>query len=442
VHPEIHKNLPRQYRLNQDYFHLKPEIGLYFTKLIGGFHLNYFLNKHFACNHQLYNHIYGGNEMSKKSTLGGNYQTYLKTVKPECLEKFMPDNYLLKKKFQCQRFFKYLDTAAYKEEKRVHKYVFFKKRGGGAHMGSGVYLFGDAAEKKLRRQYRNGQLCGKIEADYQMQKYIQDPLLLYKHKFDFRVYMLVVSTNPLIVYYHDGFLKLSLHEYKPNSQNRGAHLANTELAKEIFKKAANGGWNGMDETQLRAFQTWMYQRLQDYLIETKKINDTNWLETSLRPQMKKAMIHAVRMSSHGFVKRSNLYGLFGVDFLLDNNLKLWMIEINSGPALEAPTEERAKLLVSMAKDHFEVMFLHLRSRMKRVIEMINRVGRELPSRFNFKRTVYLPKLRQLKKEFDHINQNKLEPEFAIPPSNGFKLILDENLKGTARFAGLLPEGCI
>lgn len=47
----------------------------------------------------------------------------------------------------------------------------------------------------------------------QAQKYIDKPLLMDGKKFDFRVYMLIASMDPLIVLYHDGFLRRSLAEY-------------------------------------------------------------------------------------------------------------------------------------------------------------------------------------------------------------------------------------
>ena len=51
------------------------------------------------------------------------------------------------------------------------------------------------------------------------QKYVANPLLLDKqNKFDFRIYMLVASVNPLIVYYHDGFLRVSLSKYDKDSK--------------------------------------------------------------------------------------------------------------------------------------------------------------------------------------------------------------------------------
>ena len=50
-----------------------------------------------------------------------------------------------------------------------------------------------------------------------MQRYISKPLLLDGHKFDFRIYMLIASTNPLQLFYHDGFLRVSLLQYDENS---------------------------------------------------------------------------------------------------------------------------------------------------------------------------------------------------------------------------------
>ena len=49
------------------------------------------------------------------------------------------------------------------------------------------------------------------------QKYISNPDLLEGHKYDFRIYMLIASTDPLILYYHDGFLRVSLLKFDRHS---------------------------------------------------------------------------------------------------------------------------------------------------------------------------------------------------------------------------------
>ena len=63
-----------------------------------------------------------------------------------------------------------------------------------------------------------GQHVDKMRDLLLAQTYISNPLLLdLNNKFDFRVYMLIASTNPLIVYYHDGAVKASLSTYDKTS---------------------------------------------------------------------------------------------------------------------------------------------------------------------------------------------------------------------------------
>ncbi len=92
------------------------------------------------------------------------------------------------------------------------------KVGYNAHRASGVFLFDESKEQEIRSKYQNGSLCGNVEDSLLAQKYIGNPLLLDRHnKFDFRMYMLIASVDPLIIYYHDGFLRVSLEAYDPNS---------------------------------------------------------------------------------------------------------------------------------------------------------------------------------------------------------------------------------
>lgn len=116
---------------------------------------------------------------------------------------------------------------------------------------------------------------------------------------------MIVSTDPLIVYYHDGFLRVSLFKYDKENINRKAHLTNTELAKEIFKKVENEGGthDGMNIEQLRAFQMRTLPTFQKYLTENKIVKDKNWVENKLKTDFKKAYIHLVREYSSNLVHR-------------------------------------------------------------------------------------------------------------------------------------------
>jgi len=320
--------------------------------------------------------------------------------------------------------------------------VLFKKVGRGAHRGEGVFLFDKKEFDEFNRDYDYGKKCGIEVRDLQMQYYLPNLLLLDGHKFDFRVYMLVASVGPLIVYYHDGFLKLSVHKFDRKSTDRGVHLANTEMSKEVFEKAKTEGWLGMNEVELRAFQTWTYERLQNYLLDKKLTTDPNWIENSLRQQMKEQMVHIMRMSQHAILRKATSYELFGCDFMLTEDLQLYFIEANTSPMMEATSPDREKILIKLMKDHFEVMFGLLRSRLKRVINYINNLLIELPSENIFYDSVVVDDYAKRKLEFDAVNKNKMEPEYEISPDNGFQKVIDENLFGMERYAGYIPKECL
>ena len=90
----------------------------------------------------------------------------------------------------------------------------------GAHQASGVFLLDQNQTENLNSEFNYGKSCGIKNTSLLAQTYINNPLLLdKKNKFDFRVYMLIASTNPFIVYYHDGFLPLSLDEFDPFSKD-------------------------------------------------------------------------------------------------------------------------------------------------------------------------------------------------------------------------------
>jgi hypothetical protein len=120
-------------------------------------------------------------------------------------------------KEECIEFFRMLNTPEYEAAKKKDTYVFIEKVGYGAHRAKGVFMFNQSREDYARLTYGNGELCGTIPDSTVMQKYLADPLTLEGHKFDFRIYMLIASVNPAIVYYHDGFLRLSLHKYVKES---------------------------------------------------------------------------------------------------------------------------------------------------------------------------------------------------------------------------------
>jgi len=253
--------------------------------------------------------------------------------------------------------------------------------------------------------------------------------------------MLVASTNPLIVYYHDGFLKLSLHFYDSKSQEKGTFISNTDYAKKLFEEAATGKLvNNMTEAELRAYQTWTVQRLHSYLLTVNMTNDTNWLDNYLRPELKKAMIHITRAVSGLWSRRSGYYELMGLDFTLDDQLNLWFIEGNTKPAMIGYTRDRVVILSEMLADMHDIIFGLLRSRVKRIIHFMNEITDQYS---NATEALNITEIAEKNsKKFEKITRNYFEPEFEPESSNTFQLVINENFKGVDKYAGLIAEECL
>ena len=59
-----------------------------------------------------------------------------------------------------------------------------------------------------------------------VQHYIETPLLVEKRKFDIRAYRVIPSTMPFIVFYHKGYVRITIEEYNLDSLDLSTHLTN------------------------------------------------------------------------------------------------------------------------------------------------------------------------------------------------------------------------
>ena len=67
-------------------------------------------------------------------------------------------------------------------------------------------------------------------------RYIDNPLLLYGHKFDLRIYVVVTCYDPLRVYvYREGLVRFATEKYEKGgkqAENVFAHLTNYSINKK------------------------------------------------------------------------------------------------------------------------------------------------------------------------------------------------------------------
>jgi len=294
-----------------------------------------------------------------------------------------------------------------------------------------------AEEDKVRKIYANGTKCGTVKDNNLIQYNVHNPLLFENRKFGFRMFMLLASVNPVIGYYHDGYARLSIDEYNPNSNATRTFVTNIGVnLKEALKDSA---FASMNESEIQEYTYWELDKVGEYLYKEKVVTDPDWVNNYLRPQFKRDMIHLVRMGQSKFHKISSVFELFGLDFVMDADLGLWFIEANAMPLITGFTKGSKVLFRTMLTDTFEIVMGLTRSRMKRVIEYINNLTDEMNNN-----GISLTNLdvNARKAEFQKVIQNRFEPEFAPKSTNTFQQIIDENQFGPKRYFGLLESKCL
>ena len=424
-------------------FDIRADVNSFFC---GALYWSREIGKQFSCLTQESNHIPGHVLLYRKDYAAETLNEYTKSYesRPQCFSsaKFFPKTYVLYKEDQCRDFFTALNSTEYVEEKKDRKVVYIRKIGVGVHASKGVELVNEVEEQKLRKAYENGAKCGVEKKSYIVQKLIHNPLLLEGSKFDFRVFMLVASTNPIMAFYHDGLLWVSIERYNISSDTKAGFVPNVSFNKSNFNQAkTNGTYNGMTYDELNDFSTQLMPELQEYLITKGIVNSTDWLENYLRPELKKAMIHLLRMTYSPFLKHSSVFELYGLDFIVDANLNVWFIEANIFPYLDDASPKDKAFFVKLIKDMFEVTTGLLRSRTKRIINYINYVTKSGKA-IRKANGDFIENLSYEKEEFKEISKNWFEPEFEPSPTNGFKKIADFNQYGVDRYQGLLEEECL
>ena len=424
-------------------FDIRTDVNIFFC---GALYWSREIGKEFSCLTQASNHIPGHVLLYRKDYAAETLNEYTKSYasRSQCFssERFFPKTWVLYKEDECLDFFRTINSTEYAEKKKERKVVYIRKIGVGVHASKGVELVNDAEELALRADYENGAQCGIEKKSYIVQNLVHNPLLLEGSKFDFRVFMLVASTNPLIAYYHDGLLWVSIERYDINGDTKAGFVPNVSFNKSSFETAkTNGTYNGMTYDELNEFSTQLMPELQAYLLKKGIINDTEWLNNYLRPELKKAMIHLLRMTHSPFLKHSSVFELYGLDFVVDANLNVWFIEANIFPYLDDASPKDKSFFLNLSKDIFEVTNGLLRSRTKRIVNYINNLMREGKG-MRSENGTFVEDLAFERKEFKEISKNWYEPEFAPRPENGFRKIVDFNEDGIDRYQGLLDEECL
>ncbi|KAI0229728.1 Tubulin polyglutamylase TTLL5 [Lamellibrachia satsuma] len=187
-------------------------------------------------------------------------------------------------------------------------------------------------------------------------KYINNPLLIDGFKFDLRLYVVVTSYDPLIIYiYEEGLTRFATVKFDKctrSLRNQCMHLTNYSVNKK------NGDYVRNDNPDVEDYgNKWSLSALLRYLRAMGR--DTTTLMMRVEDVIIKTMLSAelsIATACKMFMPhRGNCFELYGFDILVDDNLKPWILEVNLSPSLACDSPLDLKVKANMIADLFSLV---------------------------------------------------------------------------------------
>ncbi|QOR39795.1 amylase [Billgrantia diversa] len=180
-----------------------------------------------------------------------------------------------------------------------------------ASKGKGVRVLQDVGEAPLA-------------ADWLVQEYLDHPHTIRGHKYVLRLYVLIASLAPLRVYlYRQGFAKLASEPWDPDdADNPYSQLTNPDI--NALNTSAEVPVEFIDFDRYRA---WLREQGHDDTALFARIEDLISLTAIAAVDAMRSRTAAVGADPRG------CYELLGLDCLIDDTLKPWILECNLSPSL-------------------------------------------------------------------------------------------------------------
>lgn len=173
-----------------------------------------------------------------------------------------------------------------------------------------------------------------------IQKYMEDPFLYEGYKFDIRVYAMMNQYMELHVF-REAYVRLSSYKYTLDKLNYYIHLTNNAV------QSSCKGYGS-----LLAGNIFGISQLEEYgRREGKKPEQPTYMD-QIRDTIKLAFdsVYDILNPNH----RKHSFELFGFDFMIDKQHKVYMLECNSGPSLSESNPFLSSLLHRMLDDMFQL----------------------------------------------------------------------------------------
>ena len=181
---------------------------------------------------------------------------------------------------------------------------------------------------------------------YVVQKYIERPMLYHGRKFDIRVWAIYTGDDSRVYFYKRGYIRTSSDEFTTKiNDNKAVHLTNNWFQQHLenYGKFEDGN-------------TLSFEKMQEYIDEQFPEYNINFYDHFIK-RMKDIAIDVYLAAKDEFnkSKREHCFELFGFDFMIDEDFRIWLIEWNTNPYFGIPNKFIADLLPRMISEMFEII---------------------------------------------------------------------------------------
>ncbi|XP_060913200.1 protein polyglycylase TTLL10 [Labrus mixtus] len=203
----------------------------------------------------------------------------------------------------------------------------------GMNQGRGIFLMKspeDVSAFRLKLEQAEGRQASRRTQHRQpqariVQHYIQKPLLLKGKKFDVRSFLLIACTAPYMVFFRHGYVRLTCDLYDPSSNNLSTHLTNQYMQKK----------NPL-YSQLKEDTVWSMESFNTYVNDRFQVANGlpgDWVLGVFAKRMQQIMLQCFLAVKSKLERRLGFFDLIGCDFMVDEDFKVWLLEMNCNPAL-------------------------------------------------------------------------------------------------------------
>ncbi|CAI2383827.1 unnamed protein product [Moneuplotes crassus] len=293
-------------------------------------------------NIKLYNHIPGNSCISNKKNLFKNmYRYYLNQSKDPW--KYLPITYLVTST-EDDAFLKFVDETSADFEDPYKPNLWIIKPGECSNRGNGIKVCVSIEQIKsyIKQSKRKS---------YIIQKYISDPLLYNERKFDIRLFGLFTSINGTkrAYFYQGGYIRTSSEEFDlEDAHDPFIHLTNDAIQS---KAEDYGRYENCNKLSFNEFEK--------YLLEHKRVSFYDKIYPKIKRIVKDTFTCAGNILDPKCDSKSPdqcCFELFGFDFMIDSDLKVYLIEVNTNPCLETPCSLLSCIIPNVLDNTFRLTF--------------------------------------------------------------------------------------